>query len=104
MPSCAPSHHHPTALGPARPCRTAGELPRGERRRRLVAVALDSDFALPQVTAAVGELLRQLEAAGLRDDVGVGMLSMLGFESTCSCMQVRRWLGGGGPATGRSGR
>ncbi|KAL4458202.1 hypothetical protein ABPG75_013067 [Micractinium tetrahymenae] len=65
-----------------------GELPKGERRKRVVVVCLDSDYALPQATAAVKELLRQLEAAGLRGDVGVGLLSMLGFDSTCEAMQA----------------
>lgn len=58
-----------------------------------MVVPLDSDVAVPQVTAAVGELLRQLETAGLRDDVGVGLLSMLGFESTCNSMEVRGLAG-----------
>lgn len=58
-------------------------------RKRLVVVPLDSDYALPQATAAVVALLEGLEAAGLREDVGVGLLSMLGFESTCDHMKAR---------------
>ncbi|PSC69593.1 Sucrose-phosphate synthase [Micractinium conductrix] len=65
-----------------------GELPKGEQRHALVAVAVDSDFALPQAVAAVQGLLSALTDAGLRNDVGVGMLSMLGFDSTCDAMKA----------------
>lgn len=57
-------------------------------RRRLVVVPLDSDFVLPQATAALRALLDRLRGGGLAEGVGVGMLSMLGFESTCEHLQV----------------
>lgn len=60
-----------------------------QRRRRIVVLCLESDFVLPEVTAAAQRLLGELRGAGLRDDVGVGLLSMLGFDSTCEHMQAR---------------
>lgn len=57
-------------------------------RRSLVVVPLDSDYALPQVAAAVKAVLEALQGAGLRDAVGLGLLSMLGFESTCEHLEV----------------
>ena len=73
-------------------CSPAGEQPMGQRRKHFVVVSLDSDFALPQATTAVKALLQELCSAGLREDVGLGVLSMLGFESTSDHMQVRRRL------------
>ena len=61
----------------------------GQRRKHFVVVPLDSDFALPQATSAVKALLQELRSAGLREDVGLGVLSMLGFDSTSDHMQVR---------------
>lgn len=61
----------------------------GQRRRALVMVPLDSDYALPEATAAIKGLLEGLRAAGLREDVGVGLLSMLGFDSTSDHLKVR---------------
>lgn len=65
-----------------------GEMPRGERRKAMVVVPVDSDFALPQATSAVRAVLDQLEAGGVRQEVGVGLLSMLGFDSTCQAMEA----------------
>ena len=55
-------------------------------------VPLDSDFAVPRATATLKGLLRQLQAAGMQGAVGLGMLSMLGFDSTCQHLKVSRAL------------
>ena len=60
-----------------------------------MVVPLDSDFAVPRATAAIRGLLRQLQAAGMQGAVGLGILSMLGFDSTCQHLKVsRHWWHG----------
>jgi hypothetical protein len=63
-------------------------VPLGQSRRSLVLVPLDSDYVLPEATGAISALLEGLESRGQRNDVGLGLLSMLGFESTCQHMEV----------------
>lgn len=76
----------PVALPP--PSCTSGDVPLGQSRRSLVLVPLDSDYVLPEATGAISALLEGLESRGQRNDVGLGLLSMLGFESTCQHMEV----------------
>jgi sucrose-phosphate synthase len=57
-------------------------------RHRLVVLPLDSDYVLPQATAALSALLERLRSEGQRGSVGVGLLSMLGFESTCEHLEA----------------
>ncbi|KAI3435641.1 hypothetical protein D9Q98_001699 [Chlorella vulgaris] len=66
----------------------AGDVPLGQSRRSLVLVPLDSDYVLPEATGAISALLEGLESRGQRNDVGLGLLSMLGFESTCQHMEA----------------
>jgi hypothetical protein len=66
-------------------------------RRSLVVLPLDSDYALPQAAAAIKAVLGALRDAGLRDAVGLGLLSMLGFESTCEHLEVGAHRGMGTP-------
>jgi hypothetical protein len=63
-------------------------------RRRLVAVNLDSGAAAPAAAAALRAAAAALTAAGVGDDVGLGVLSMLGFESTREALAA----GGADPA------
>ena len=65
--------------------------PLAATRDRLVVLPLDSDYVLPQATAALHGLLDRLKGAGQRDSVGVGLLSMLGFDSTCEHLEVGGW-------------
>ena len=51
-------------------------------KRKFIAVPLDSDKCVNDVAAFLNELVAALEKAGQSDDVGVGVLSMLGFDST----------------------
>lgn len=62
--------------------------PTALKRRRMVVLHLDSDYALPEVTSAARALLDTLRAGGAQD-VGLGLLSMLGFDSTHQHMEVR---------------
>lgn len=75
---------------------SAGETPPlAASRRHLVVLPLDSDFVVPQATTALRGLLDRLKSGGQRGHVGVGLLSMLGFDSTCEHLQVRGGVGRG---------
>lgn len=51
-------------------------------RKHFVVVPLDSDKVLDDVVSVLKDITTELKAAGLVDMVGVGILSMLGFDST----------------------
>ncbi|KAH7619458.1 putative sucrose-phosphate synthase 1 [Nannochloris sp. 'desiccata'] len=51
-------------------------------RKRLIVVPLDSDKVISDVVFQLRQLISGLNAAGLSSDVGIGVLSMLGFDST----------------------
>jgi sucrose-phosphate synthase len=51
-------------------------------RKRLIVVPLDSDKVISDVIFQLRQLISGLNAAGLSSDVGIGVLSMLGFDST----------------------
>jgi len=79
--SKATPQHFPSPLAGEAPPLAAG-------RRRLLVLPLDSDFVLPQATAALRGLLDRLKSSGQREGVGVGLLSMLGFDSSCEHLEV----------------
>ncbi len=51
-------------------------------RKHFIVVPLDSDKVISEVTFQLKQVLSGLRAAGLSQDVGIGVLSMLGFDST----------------------
>lgn len=51
-------------------------------RKRFIAVPLDSDKVVGDVVVLLSQLLKGLKDAGLDHEVGIGVLSMLGFDST----------------------
>jgi len=51
-------------------------------RKRLIVVPLDSDKVISDVIFYLRQLISGLNAAGLSNEVGIGVLSMLGFDST----------------------
>ena len=59
------------------------------QRKRMLVLPLDSDYAVPAAAAAARALLESVDAAGAGGDVGLGVLSMLGFDSTCEHMEAR---------------
>ena len=75
---------------------STSDQPNASLRSQWVVLTLDSDHCVPEVVAALKALRKSLEGAG--DGVGIGLLSMLGFDSTRSALQVgaRRQRGGGG--------
>ncbi|GAB4822201.1 hypothetical protein N2152v2_009247 [Parachlorella kessleri] len=72
------------SLSPEELARTSDQ-PNASQRRQWVVLTLDSDQCVPEVVAALKALRKSLESAG--DGVGIGMLSMLGFDSTRSALQ-----------------
>lgn len=81
------------SLTPEELARTADQ-PLAAMRRHWVVLPLDSDHCVPEVAGTLSALRSALAGAGLGDAVGLGVLSMLGFDSTRSVLQVRRWAGG----------
>ena len=58
------------------------DLPRAAGKTRLLVVPLNSDFCVPEAAAVLRTIQEQLERDGLGGSVALGVLSMLGFEST----------------------
>lgn len=75
------------SLTPEELARTA-EQPVASLRTHWVVLPLDSDHTLPEVAGALGALRAALAAAGLEEAVGLGVLSMLGFDSTRNALEV----------------
>jgi hypothetical protein len=84
------------SLTPEELARTADQ-PSAALRRHWVVLALDSDHCLPEVVASLGALRDALAGAGegMAEGVGVGVLSMLGFDSTRNALRVRCDSAGG---------
>lgn len=51
-------------------------------KKHFVVIQLDYDATVPEVAAYINELHGRLHSAGLATVVGIGVLSMLGFDST----------------------
>ena len=60
----------------------AADLPRAAGKASLLVVPLDSNFCVPDAAAVLRAAQAQLERDGLGSSVALGVLSMLGFEST----------------------
>lgn len=69
----------------ARRSTTAAEV--GLHKKHFVAIPLDSDACVGQVARVLTALHSSLVSAGLDSSVGIGVLSMLGFDSTFDHLQ-----------------
>ena len=63
---------------------SSSSTPMGLRRERFVVLHLDADYCLPEFTAQLRAVVEQLSGV---EHVGLGLLSMLGFDSTCSHLE-----------------
>lgn len=62
--------------------------PVGDTRKRFAAVALDGVFRVPAVAPLLIKLIKARNDAKAAD-LGIGIVSMLGFSTTCKALQVR---------------
>ncbi len=61
--------------------------PVGDTRKRFTAVALDGEFRVSAVAPLLNKLIKMRNDAGA-SDLGIGVVSMLGFSSTRKALQV----------------
>ena len=62
--------------------------PVGDKRKRFTAVALDGSFRVSAVAPLLNKLIKMRNDAGA-SDLGIGVVSMLGFSGTRKALQVR---------------
>lgn len=63
--------------------------PTGDTRKRFTAVALDGQFRISAVAPLLNKLIQMRNDTGATD-MGIGIVSMLGFSATSKALQVRR--------------
>ena len=63
--------------------------PLGDTRKRFTAVALDGQFRISAVAPLLNKLIQMRNDADA-SDMGIGIVSMLGFNATSKALQVRR--------------
>lgn len=62
--------------------------PIGDTRKRFMAVALDGQFRISAVAPLLKKLI-QMRNDTNASDLGIGIVSMLGFSATSKALQVR---------------